>query len=98
LGLVTVTLPLALPGVLAGAILGFAKALGEFGATITFVSAIPGETQTLPSAIYAALQVPGQDAVAARMVAVSVVLAMGALIASELLARSLSRRIGASHA
>jgi molybdate transport system permease protein len=95
---VTVTLPLALPGVLAGAILGFAKALGEFGATITFVSAIPGETQTLPSAIYAALQVPGQDAVAARMVAVSVVLAMGALIASELLARSLSRRIGASHA
>ncbi len=89
----TVTLPLALPGVLAGAVLGFAKALGEFGATITFVSAIPGETQTLPSAIYAALQVPGQDAVVARMVAVSVVLAMGALVASELLARTLRRRI-----
>ena len=95
---VTVTLPLALPGVLAGAVLGFAKALGEFGATITFVSAILGETQTLPSAIYAALQVPGQDAVAARMVTVSVLLAMGALVASEVLARSLSRKIGAPHA
>ena len=89
----TGTLPLALAGVIAGAVLGFTKALGEFGATITFVSAIPGETQTLPSAIYAALQVPGQDAVAARMVAVSVVLAMGALLASEVLARGLRRRI-----
>jgi molybdate transport system permease protein len=94
----SVTLPLALPGVLAGAVLGFAKALGEFGATITFVSAIPGETQTLPSAIYAVLQVPGQDAQAARMVAVSVVLAMGALFASEVLARGLRRRIGGGDA
>jgi molybdate transport system permease protein len=94
----TVTLPLALPGVLAGAVLGFAKALGEFGATITFVSAIPGETQTLPSAIYAALQVPGQDASVARMVTVSVLLAMGALLASEVLARRLRQRIEGGHA
>ncbi len=89
----TVTLPLALPGVIAGAVLGFAKALGEFGATITFVSAIPGETQTLPSAIYAALQVPGQEGSVARMVAVSVALAMAALLASEVLARRMRRRI-----
>jgi len=89
----TVTLPLALPGVLAGAVLGFAKALGEFGDTITFVAAIPGETQTLPSAIYALLQVPGGDAAAARLVVLSIILAMGALILSEVLARRLQARI-----
>ncbi|MEM9198460.1 MAG: molybdate ABC transporter permease subunit [Pseudomonadota bacterium] len=87
----TVTLPLILPGILAGAVLAFAKALGEFGATITFVSNIPGETQTLPSAIYAFLQVPGGEPAALRLVAVSVVLAFGALAVSELLARRLRR-------
>ncbi|WP_300514330.1 molybdate ABC transporter permease subunit [Aliiroseovarius sp.] len=90
----TVTLPLILPGVLAGAILGFAKAMGEFGATITFVSNIPGQTQTLPSAIYAFLQVPGGEGAALRLVLISVVVAMGALLASELLARRLAKRVG----
>lgn len=90
----TVTLPLMLPGIVAGAILCFAKALGEFGATITFVSAIPGLTQTLPSAIYALTQVPGGDAQALRLVAVSVVVAVGALLASELLAARIRRRVG----
>ena len=89
----TVTLPLILPGVLAGAVLAFAKAMGEFGATITFVSNIPGQTQTLPSAIYAFLQVPGGDGRALRLVAVSVVLAMAALLASELLARRVQKRV-----
>jgi molybdate transport system permease protein len=83
----TVTLPLALPGVLAGAVLGFARSLGEFGATITFVSNVPGETQTLPLAIYAALQVPGGEAAAWRLAAVSVALSLAALVASEALAR-----------
>lgn len=83
----TVTLPLALPGVLAGAVLGFARSLGEFGATITFVSNVPGETQTLPLAIYAALQVPGDEAAVWRLAAVSVALSLGALVASETLAR-----------
>lgn len=90
----TVTLPMILPGVLAGAILAFAKAMGEFGATITFVSNIPGQTQTLPSAIYAFLQVPGGEGAALRLVAVSIVIAMTALIASEILARKVSKRIG----
>lgn len=90
----TVTLPLILPGVLAGAVLAFAKAMGEFGATITFVSNIPGQTQTLPSAIYAFLQVPGGDGSAFRLVAVSVVVAMGALVLSEVLALAVARRIG----
>ncbi len=94
----TVTLPLILPGVLAGAILGFAKAMGEFGATITFVSNIPpGQTQTLPSAIYAFLQVPGggEGGAALRLVLISVTVAMGgALLASELLARRLAKRMG----
>ncbi|NBE07517.1 molybdate ABC transporter permease subunit [Paragemmobacter ruber] len=90
----TVTLPLILPGVLAGAVLAFAKAMGEFGATITFVSNIPGETQTLPSAIYAFLQVPGGDAQAFRLVIVSIAVAMGALIASEWIGRRVARRIG----
>lgn len=93
---VTVTLPLILPGILAGAILGFAKAMGEFGATITFVSNIPGQTQTLPSAIYAFLQVPGGETAALRLVAISVAVALGALIVSEVLARKMARRIGAS--
>ncbi|MCB1390198.1 MAG: molybdate ABC transporter permease subunit [Rhodobacteraceae bacterium] len=89
----TVTLPLILPGVLAGAVLAFAKALGEFGATITFVSNIPGQTQTLASAIYTFLQVPGGESAALRLVAVSVVLAMGALLASEWLARRVQKRV-----
>lgn len=88
----TITLPLILPGIIAGAILGFAKAMGEFGATITFVSNIPGQTQTLPSAIYAFLQVPGGENSALKLVAVSVVLAMGALLASEALARRATRK------
>ncbi|MBJ3776691.1 molybdate ABC transporter permease subunit [Acuticoccus mangrovi] len=89
-----VTLPLIVPGILAGAILAFAKAMGEFGATITFVSNIPGRTQTLPSAIYAFLQVPGEEGAALSLVAVSVAISMGALIASEILAARIARRIG----
>ena len=83
----TVTLPLALPGIIAGAVLCFAKALGEFGATITFVSNIPGETQTIPSAIYNATQVPDGDAAALRLSVVAVLIALGALVVSEWLAR-----------
>jgi len=83
----TVTLPLILPGIVAGLILSFAKAMGEFGATITFVSNIPGETQTLPSAIYTLMQVPGGETGALRLVLVSIGLSMGALLASEWLAR-----------
>jgi molybdate transport system permease protein len=83
----TITFPLALPGVMAGVVLGFARALGEFGATITFVSNIPGETRTLPIAIYAALQVPGGDAQVWRLAAISVVISLIALVASEALAR-----------
>ncbi|MBL4833699.1 MAG: molybdate ABC transporter permease subunit [Pseudomonas sp.] len=89
----TITLPLILPGVIAGTILAFAKAMGEFGATITFVSNIPGQTQTIPSAIYAFLQVPGGEPMAARLAIVSVVIAMGALLLSEVLARRVARRI-----
>ncbi|MCR9151853.1 MAG: molybdate ABC transporter permease subunit [Rhodobacteraceae bacterium] len=89
----TVTLPLILPGILAGAILAFAKAMGEFGATITFVSNIPGQTQTLPSAIYAFLQVPGGEPQAARLVLIAVAVAMAALLASEWLGRAVARRI-----
>lgn len=91
--LFVVTLPLALPGLLAGLVLAFAKALGEFGATITFVSNIPGETRTLPAAIYTLTQTPGGDGAALKLVAVSIVLSLAALIASELLARRLSSRI-----
>jgi molybdate transport system permease protein len=90
---VTVTLPLILPGIVAGAILGFAKAMGEFGATITFVANIPGQTQTLPSAIYAYLQVPGGDAAAFRLVLVAIAIAMLALLLSEWVGRSVARRI-----
>ena len=89
----TVTLPLILPGVIAGAVLAFAKAMGEFGATITFVANIPGQTQTLPSAIYSFLQVPGGDAAALRLVGISVAVAMAALVASELLARRALARV-----
>ena len=89
----TVTLPLILPGLITGAVLAFAKAMGEFGATITFVSNIPGQTQTLPSAIYTFLQVPGGETSALRLVAISVVVAMMALLASELLARRAARRV-----
>ena len=87
----TVTLPLALPGLLAGAMLGFAKALGEFGATITFVSNIPGETQTLSLAIYALLQTPEGDVAALRLISLSVLLAIGAVLVSEWVARRLSK-------
>jgi len=89
----TVTLPLIVPGVLAGMILCFAKAMGEFGATITFVSNIPGETQTLPSAIYTFTQVPGGDVGAFRLTLVSISIAMLALLASELMARHATRRL-----
>ena len=81
------TLPLALPGIIAGAVLCFAKALGEFGATITFVSNIPGVTQTLPTAIYTYTQVPGGDAPALRLTAVSIAISLVALVVSEWLAR-----------
>jgi molybdate transport system permease protein len=91
----TVTLPLALPGILAGMVLCFAKALGEFGATITFVSNIPGETRTLPAAIYTYTQVPGGDEGAMRLVVVAIALSLGALVFSELLARGVSKRFGA---
>lgn len=90
---VTVTLPLILPGVLAGSVLAFAKAMGEFGATITFVSNIPGETQTLPSAIYAFLQVPGGETPALRLALVSVAVAMAALLGSEWLAVRAARLV-----
>lgn len=83
----TISLPLALPGVLAGTMLGFARSIGEFGATITFVSDIPGETRTLPIAIYAALQVPGGEAMVSRFAIISVLLSLAALLLSELLAR-----------
>jgi molybdate transport system permease protein len=87
----TVTLPLILPGVIAGAILAFAKAMGEFGATITFVSNIPGQTQTLPSAIYTFLQVPGGDAQAAQLVLIAVAIALIALLLSEWVGRAVAR-------
>ena len=87
----TITLPLSLPGVVAGAVLGFARSIGEFGATITFVSNIPGETRTLPIAIYGALQVPGEESVVTRLAVLSVLLSLAALVASE----TLSRRAGA---
>ena len=87
----TITVPLALPGVLAGVIIGFAKALGEFGATITFVSNIPGETQTLALAIYTQLERPGGDAAAMRLVWLSVAVSVLALVVSELVERSFRR-------
>ena len=89
----TITVPLAMPGVLAALVLGFARSVGEFGATITFVSSVPGETETLPLAIYAALQRPGGDAAVWRLAAVSVVLSLVALVASEMLARRSGRGV-----
>jgi molybdate transport system permease protein len=89
----TVTLPLALPGVIAGVLLCFARALGEFGATITFVSNIPGETQTISAAIYTLTQVPGGDAAAGRLVLVAIAMSLAALIASEWFARRAAIRI-----
>lgn len=90
----TILLPMILPGILAGAVLGFAKALGEFGATITFVAAIPGQTQTIPSAIYGLLQVPGQEPAIVALVVVSIIFAMGALLISEWLGHRMARRVG----
>lgn len=87
----TITLPLASPGVVAGAVLGFARSLGEFGATITFVSNIPGETQTLPLAIYSALQIPGGESAVTRLALISVLLSLAALVISEVLARRMGR-------
>ncbi|TNM63865.1 molybdate ABC transporter permease subunit [Aliirhizobium smilacinae] len=89
----TVTLPLILPGVIAGMILAFAKAMGEFGATITFVSNIPGETQTLSAAIYTFTQVPGGDLGAMRLTIVAIVISFAALLASELLAHAVGKRV-----
>jgi molybdate transport system permease protein len=90
----SITLPLALPGIIAGAILGFARALGEFGATITFVSNIPGETQTLPLAIYSLIQVPNSEDAVLRLVIISVILAFIAIAFSEWLARRSLRKLG----
>jgi len=84
---VTISLPLSLPGIAAGAVLGFARSIGEFGATISFVSNIPGETRTLPLAIYAALQVPGGETMVARLALISVLLSLAALIACEMIVR-----------
>lgn len=92
----TVTFPLALPGILAGAVMAFAKAIGEFGATITFVSNIPGETQTIPSAIYSFLQIPGGETAALRLATISLVIAFSAVIASEIFSRRLAKRIRGS--
>jgi molybdate transport system permease protein len=89
----TVTLPLILPGIVNGALLAFARSLGEFGATITFVSNIPGETQTIPLAIYGYTQVPGGDAQAMRLCLMAIALSLAALVASELLQRAARRRI-----
>jgi molybdate transport system permease protein len=86
------TLPLAFPGIVAGLVLGFAKALGEFGATITFVGAIPGETLTLPTAIYQATQVPGQEGEALALCAVSATIAVAAVLVSEIVGRAVARR------
>jgi molybdate transport system permease protein len=89
----TITLPLILPGIVAGMILSFARALGEFGATITFVSNIPGETQTLPTAIYTLIQVPGGDLAAMRLTLVSIAISLAALFASEVLIERATRRV-----
>jgi len=88
-----VTLPLIAPGILAGAVMGFAKAMGEFGATITFVANIPGQTQTLPSAIWSALQIPGGEGQAIAMVVMACIVALGAVVLSEALARRVAAKI-----
>lgn len=89
----SITLPLTSPGILTGVLLGFARALGEFGATITFVSNIPGQTRTLPIALYSVIQTPGGEDAALRLMAISVALALAAMIASELVARRLNARL-----
>ncbi len=91
----TITLPLILPGLLAGSVLCFAKAMGEFGATITFVANIPGQTQTIPSAIYSFLQVPGAERAALRLIAVSIIIAIISVVASEIMARRVEQRLAA---
>lgn len=91
---VTITLPLILPGIIAGAITAFAASLGEFGAIITFVSNIPGETQTLPLAIYSAIQTPGNEAAAARLAGLSIALALAGLVLSEIAGRRAQRLVG----
>lgn len=90
----TITLPLSLPGIIVGVVLAFARSLGEFGATITFVSNIPGETRTLPLAMYTLIETPGAEAQAARLCVIAIVLALAALIASEWLARWSRKRMG----
>jgi molybdate transport system permease protein len=90
----TVTLPLMAPGIIAGAILSFARSMGEFGATITFVSNIPGETQTLPTLIYTFTQVPGGDAGALRLTLISLTISLSAILVSEWIAQEVGRRVG----
>jgi len=90
----TITLPLTLPGIIAGTVLAFARSLGEFGATITFVSNIPGETRTIPSAMFSLIETPGAESTAARLCAVAIALALLSLVASELLARWGRKRWG----
>ncbi len=92
--LLSVTVPLALPGVVAGSVLAFARSLGEFGATITFAGNIPGVTRTLPVAIFTYTQVPGGDVPALRLGIISIAVSLGALVASEVLARRIGRRVG----
>ncbi len=92
--LLTITLPLAAPGILVGAVVAYATCLGEFGAVITFAASIPGETRTLPLAIFSALQVPGGEALAARLSVLSFLLAMAGLLVSEFLGRRLNRAVG----
>lgn len=89
----TITLPLSVPGIISGSILGFARSLGEFGATVTFVANIPGETQTLPLALYSYTQMPGGEMMAARLCAVSIAIAVAALVVSEIFARRAAGRI-----
>ena len=90
----TITLPLTLPGIIVGTVLAFARSLGEFGATITFVSNIPGETRTIPSAMYTLIQMPGGESAAARLCVISIVLALASLLVSEWLARKSRQRVG----
>jgi molybdate transport system permease protein len=92
----TITIPLTLPGIIVGTVLAFARSLGEFGATITFVSNIPGETRTIPSAMFTLIETPGAEGTAARLCAVAIVLALMSLVASELLARWGRKRLGAA--
>ena len=89
----TITLPLSVPGIITGSVLGFARSLGEFGATITFVSNIPGETQTLPLALYTFTQTPGGEAMAARLCLVAIAISLAALACSEVIARRAAKRI-----